>query len=145
MLNVRVCDDFVMKAMKQTNTSVFFRWPRVAKMAGLWPVLLLFGCTHAIRPPATVANPAAAVTGIPACDDYLNHYLACHRAAGTYPADTLPAHYQIMHDTLVQEAGDPKVRPYLANRCQGLTQQLHDALQGRACTPAPATAAPSTH
>ncbi|GLQ94253.1 hypothetical protein GCM10007901_32040 [Dyella acidisoli] len=107
--------------------------------------LFLFGCSHAVKkpvPPATSVSPA--ITGIAPCDTYLNTYLACHRAAGTYPADALQTHYQAMRDTLLQEAGDPGVRPYLASRCEGLTQQLHDALQSRACTD-PASGGPTPH
>ena len=35
----------------------------------------------------------------------------------------------------MQEASDPGVRPYLADRCMGLARQLQDNLQGRSCTP----------
>jgi hypothetical protein len=100
--------------------------------------VLLSGCGHALRktPPGISPAKTEASTGIPACDSYLNNYLACHRAAGIYTANVLQTHYQSMRDTLLQEAGDPRVRPYLANRCLGLSQQLRDALQGRSCTPA---------
>lgn len=128
--------------MKQYNAAGFFCCPGffqgrgLVKAGFLASALFLFGCSHAVKkpvPPPT--SSAAAHTGIPACDAYLNSYLACHSAAGTYPADALQTHYQAMRDTLLQEASDPGVRPYLANRCQGLTQQLRDALQGRSCTP----------
>ena len=121
--------------MKQDNATGFFRSAGMARTGLFVSTLFLFGCSHAVKkpiPPATSGTPA--ITGITACDAYLGTYLACHRTVGTYPADTLQTHYQAMRDTLLQEAGDPGVRPYLANRCQGLTQQLHDALQGRACT-----------
>jgi len=112
-------------------------------MAVLLPSLLLLGCSHSVRKPALQPPAVEAITGVPACDAYLGEYLACHRAAGTYPADALQGHYQAMRDTLVQEAADPQVRPYLAHRCQGLVQQLRDTLQGRACAP-PAAGAPPT-
>jgi hypothetical protein len=97
-------------------------------------MLLLSGCSHAVKKPAPAIAPSTqAVTGIPACDAYLNSYLACHRVAGTYQPDVLQTHYQEMRDTLLQESADQRVRPYLANRCMGLSQQLHDALQGRSC------------
>jgi hypothetical protein len=133
MLNSIHCDDFVM-TMKQDNAAGFVPWPHLAKAISLASSLLLFGCSHWEKkpvPPATSGISAA--TGIAACDTYLNTYLACHRTAGTYPPDALQTHYQAMRDTLLQEAGDPGVRPYLASRCQGLSQQLRDALQGRPC------------
>jgi hypothetical protein len=133
MLNSIHCDDFVM-TMKQDNAAGFVPWPHLAKAISLASSLLLFGCSHSVKkpvPPATSGISAA--TGIAACDTYLNTYLACHRTAGTYPPDALQTHYQAMRDTLLQEAGDPGVRPYLASRCQGLSQQLRDALQGRPC------------
>lgn len=130
--------------MKQANSAIFFRWPYVANIVTLLLSLLLFGCSHAIKKPVSTTPPAEAATGVPACDAYLNEYLACHRAAGTYPPDALQGHYQAMRDTLLQEASDPQVRPYLANRCQGLAQQLHDTLQGRTCS-APTAAPPTAH
>lgn len=103
-------------------------------------MLLLAGCNHAVKKPVPSITPSTqTITGIPACDAYLNNYLACHRTAGIYQPDALQTHYQEMRDTLLQEAGDQRVRPYLANRCMGLSQQLHDALQGRACSTNPAT------
>jgi hypothetical protein len=48
-----------------------------------------------------------------------------------------------MRLSLQQGAGDPRVRPYLANRCLGLTQQLQATLQGRSCT-AQAVRSPAT-
>ncbi|HUA81334.1 MAG TPA: hypothetical protein VL997_13230 [Dyella sp.] len=118
----------------------------VKSVIAITAVLLLTACSHAVRKPApapsTTAKPPVS-TGIPACDAYLNSYLACHEAAGIYDRDSLQTHYQAMRDTLLQEANDPGVRPYLAHRCAGLTQQLGDALQGRSCTPQ-STAKPVT-
>ncbi|GLQ87587.1 hypothetical protein [Dyella flagellata] len=122
--------------MKQRNTVIFRGFTDLGLAAVAALGLLLAGCSQGVKKPQTAnlgAN-AEAVTGIPACDSYLSSYLACHRAAGTYPADALQTHYQAIRDTLLQQANDPSVRPYLANRCMGLAQQMHDALQGRTCT-----------
>lgn len=122
--------------MKPGNAAAFFRLTDLAGIAILASTLFLFGCSHAVKKPAPPATlNTQAITGISACDAYLNSYLACHRAAGIYQTDTLQTQYQAMRDTLLQEAGDLRVRPYLANRCMGLSQQLRDALQGRTCTP----------
>ncbi|GAB2585288.1 hypothetical protein GCM10027066_28160 [Dyella jejuensis] len=93
------------------------------------------GCNQAIRKPAAPAQPPkpAIITGIPACDSYLNSYIACHRAASIYSPETLAGHYQAMRSSLLHDANDPRVRPYLANRCAGLTQQLNAVLQGHSC------------
>ncbi|MBE1159767.1 hypothetical protein IGX34_05175 [Dyella sp. 7MK23] len=116
--------------------------------AGLCLLLgLLGGCSHATRktvpPPAT---PQAVDIGIPACNAYLNRYLACHRAAHIFPADSLQSHYQAMLASLQQSAADPQVHPYLAARCIDMRQQLDAALQGRSCTDAQAahSAAPAS-
>jgi hypothetical protein len=104
---------------------------------------LLAGCGHAVRksaPPPVQAAPQAVDMGIPACNAYLNRYLACHRAAGIFPADALESHYQTMLSSLQQSAADPKVRPYLPARCIVLRQELNAALQGRSCTAAAASA-----
>lgn len=145
MLGARLCDGFVMTPMKQRNAVISGRFLGIGMLAAV--ALLVAGCGQGVRKPhPTAPSQKAALTGIPACDSYLDSYLACHRAAGTYTPDTLQTHYQAMRDTLLQEANDPGVRPYLANRCMGLTQQLQASLQGRACTPlnAPNTASMSS-
>lgn len=143
MLGARFCDDFVMVPMKQPNSVIFSRFFGISMLAAL--ALLLTGCGQRVRKPQPLVSPQkAALTGIPACDSYLDSYLTCHRAAGTYTADTLQTHYQAMRDTLLQEANDPGVRPYLASRCVGLTQQLQATLQGRACTLPNVANAPTT-
>lgn len=119
--------------MKQANTVISHDFARFGMAMAAALGLLLSGCGQAVKKPPAPPVQAAA-TGVPACDDYLNSYLACHSAAGIYPTQTLQTHYQAMRDSLLQEAGDPRTRPYLANRCLGLAQQLHDALQGRSCT-----------
>lgn len=103
--------------------------------------LILAGCatTRPTLPPAAIP----VVTGVSSCDAYLASYQACHRAAGIFPADQLPAHYQAMHDSLLAAAHDPQAKPYLDARCHVLDSQLQASLQGRPCT-TPATA-PARH
>jgi hypothetical protein len=99
--------------------------------------LLVGGCSHATRksaPPPPPPPQPAVITGIPACDAYLNNYLTCHRTAGTYSDATLQTHYQAMMQSLQHDANDPLVRPYLNDRCMGLTQQMAAALNGRSCS-----------
>ncbi|GLQ96282.1 hypothetical protein [Dyella mobilis] len=104
---------------------------------------LLGGCSHAVRKEAPPPPVPLVDIGVPACNAYLNSYLACHRAAHILPPSSLESHYQAMLASLRQSAADPQVRPYLANRCIGLTQQLNAALQGRSCSPASGVAAPT--
>jgi hypothetical protein len=103
--------------------------------------------THeARRDSARTASSAAEApalpdhTGIPACDDYLSSYLACHRAANVFPADQLQNRYETMRTTLLRDSQDPKTRPFQANRCNALASALHDALHGKACDAMPADA-----
>jgi hypothetical protein len=134
-----------MMPMKRARAAFFFPPTGLAKTIALALILLLMAGCHAVKKTAPAPSAGTATTtGIPACDSYLAHYEACHGAAGIYPAATLQAHYQAMRDTLLQEAGDPHVRPYLAARCQGLAQQMRDTLQGRSCTP-PTAALSSAH
>lgn len=126
--------------MKERNRVISVRFIDIGVVTVAAFGLLIAGCSQGVRKPQpTVSAKKTALTGIAACDSYLDSYVACHRAAGTYPENTLQTHYQAMRDTLLQEAGDPGVRPYLANRCLVLTQQLQASLQGRACTPPSAT------
>lgn len=134
--------------MKLDNATGFFRLTYIKRVIAITAILLLMACSHAVRKPALPANATAknpALTSVPACDTYLDNYLACHEAAGIYDRGTLQDHYQTMRDTLLQEANDPNVRPYLANRCLGLTQQLRDTLQDRSCTPQSAAKAVAQH
>jgi hypothetical protein len=138
--------------MELANEAGFFRRVRQARIAGFCFLafsLLLTGCGHATRkvtlPSAQSIQPAP-ITGISPCDVYLNNYLACHRTAGIYTPDTLQAHYQAMRASLVQDASDPRTRPYLANRCIGLQAQMSAALKGRSCSPQTAVnGSTSTH
>lgn len=122
------------------NQAGFFQRAYVRGLFWL-PLGLLGGCSHAARKeaPPPPAAPQAVDIGVPACNAYLNRYLACHRAAHIFPADALEAHYQSMLSSLQQSAADPKARLYLPARCIGLRQELDAALQGRSCTD-PATA-----
>jgi hypothetical protein len=87
----------------------------------------------------------AAMTGIPACDDYLASYKGCHRAAQIYAPDTIDQHYRDMHDSLLKQSKDPATRDQLAARCTSLANSLKQALHGKACEPEqPADASSST-
>ena len=83
---------------------------------------------------------ANATTGIGTCDAYLSSYLACHRAARIFPADQLQSRYAAMRSSLLHDSQDPGVRPYLAARCNSLTTQLRQMLDGKSCAPGPAKA-----
>ncbi|HEX5306697.1 MAG TPA: hypothetical protein VFW82_11495 [Dyella sp.] len=97
------------------------------------------------RPPAGAARDAIAVdpslpatTGIPACEDYLASYRACHRAAGVYAPDQIDIHYRQMRQSLMRDSLKPDIRPQLAARCNWLAVTLRQALHGKACMPDPA-------
>ena len=78
-------------------------------------------------------------TGIPACDDYLSSYMACHRAAGVFTPSQLPERYQAMRTSLLRDSENPDVRPQLAARCNSLASSLREALHGKSCTVSPAS------
>ncbi|QAU23088.1 hypothetical protein EO087_03040 [Dyella sp. M7H15-1] len=124
------------------NQAGFFQ-PAYARGLFWLSLGLLGGCSHAARQatPTLLTTPQTIDIGVPACNAYLNRYLACHRAANIFPADELESHYQAMLSSLQQSAADPKVRPYLPARCVGLRQELDAAVQDRSCT-APATGTP---
>jgi hypothetical protein len=106
--------------------------------------LLLAGCAQrpvSRTPPISKTAKPTGVTGIAVCDEYLSSYLACHRAAGLYPPDQLPSRYASMRSILLSDSADPHIRPQLAARCQSLSNQLQQTLQGRSCTELPAPAA----
>jgi hypothetical protein len=83
-------------------------------------------------------------TGIPACDDYLSSYMACHRAAGIFTPEQLPARYQAMRTSLLADSENPDIRPQLAARCNSLATMLRETLHGKSCavSPAPASSTP---
>lgn len=97
------------------------------------------------RTAPTTPEPATAAaaesnerTGIAACDDYLDSYLACHRAAKIYAPDQLQSRYEAMRTSLLRDAKDPDIRPQLGARCNSLATQLRQALHGKACDSEPA-------
>lgn len=77
-------------------------------------------------------------TGIPACDNYLASYVACHRAAQIYQPDQIQGRYEAIRTSLLRDSQDPKIRPNLAARCNSLASQLRQALHGKSCDSAPA-------
>jgi hypothetical protein len=77
-------------------------------------------------------------TGIPACDDYLSSYLACHRAAAIYAPDQLQSRYEAMRTSLLRDSENPDIRPQLGARCNSLATQLRQALHGKSCAENPA-------
>jgi major membrane immunogen (membrane-anchored lipoprotein) len=79
-------------------------------------------------------------TGIPACDDYLSSYLACHRAAAIYAPNQLQSRYEAMRTSLLRDSENPDIRPQLAARCNSLATQLRQALHGKSCAETPAAA-----
>jgi hypothetical protein len=83
-------------------------------------------------------------TGIPACDDYLSSYMACHRAAAIFTPDQLPKRYEAMRTSLLLDSENPDIRPQLAARCNSLATVLREALHGKSCgaSPAPAGSTP---
>lgn len=83
-------------------------------------------------------------TGIPACDDYLSSYIACHKAAQIYAPGQLPSRYRAMRDSLLRDSQNPDIRPQLAARCNSLASQLREALHGKACdvNPSPSSSSP---
>lgn len=102
--------------------------------------------TPARRAPATSpkAAPAEALpdqTGIPACDNYLSSYMACHQAAAIYPPDQIEGRYEAMRESLLRDSMNPDIRPQLGNRCTSLANQLHQALHGKSCATQPAAPA----
>jgi len=93
------------------------------------------------KPSRTEALPDQ--TGIPACDNYLATYIACHQAAGIYPPDQIEGRYEAMREGLLKDSLDPDIRPQLGNRCTSLANQLHQALHGKSCATQPAAPATS--
>lgn len=79
-------------------------------------------------------------TGIPACDDYLASYKACHRAANIYAPTDIAHRYELMRKSLLRDSLDPASHDQMAARCNALATSLRDALHGKACQPLPADA-----
>lgn len=93
------------------------------------------------KAPRTEALPDQ--TGIPACDNYLSTYIACHQAAGIYQPDQIEGRYEAMRESLLRDSLDPDIRPQLGNRCTSLANQLHQALHGKSCATQPVAPATS--
>lgn len=98
---------------------------------------------HATRPSGAAKSERTSQlpdnTGIPACDDYLASYVACHRAAAIYKPDQIQGRYEAMRTSLLRDSQDPEIRPQLTARCNSLASQLRQALHGKSCEGAPAT------
>lgn len=95
-------------------------------------------------PPSEQLPPAPdGLVGVASCDQYLSTYKACHRTAGIFARGQIDARYQLMRDSLLRDARDPVKRATLGQRCRALSSQLQEALHGRSCNAAPASAASS--
>jgi hypothetical protein len=96
--------------------------------------------THIER--TTPLAPAVApgtLVGVPACDDYLASYRACHSVIGTYRPDVLDKRYDQLRATLVSQSHDPELATTLETRCNSLIAQRDEALAGRDCLTPEAT------
>jgi len=92
--------------------------------------------THVDRSTTTIVTPANdELVGVPACDDFLASYKACHMVIGTYAPDILDKRYMELRNTFVSQSHDPAVSGTLEARCNGLIAQRDEALAGRACLP----------
>ena len=96
------------------------------------------------KSPKPAANERPDRTGIAACDDYLDSYKACHRAAGIYRTDDIDNRYNMIRNTLLHDAKDSAARPELAARCNALASTLRQALHGKSCDTDTAPAEPSS-
>ena len=97
--------------------------------------------TTTAKPKAAPAEALPDQTGIPACDNYLSSYIACHQAAAIYAPDQIEGRYEAMRESLLRDSMDPDIRPQLGNRCTSLANQLHQALHGKSCATQPAAPA----
>ena len=99
------------------------------------------GGAHAASATSVSTEPVALPdnTGIPACDNYLSSYVACHRAAGIYKPDQIQGRYEAMRTSLLRDSENPEIRPQLAARCNSLASQLRQALHGKSCEGGPAS------
>lgn len=93
--------------------------------------------TAASKPKAAAGEALPDQTGIPACDNFLNSYIACHQVAGIYAPDQVEGHYEDMRNSLLRDSLNPDIRPQLGNRCTSLANSLHQALHGKSCAPQP--------
>lgn len=95
------------------------------------------------KPKTTRTETLPEQTGVPACDNYLATYIACHQVAGIYQPDQIEGRYEAMRESLLRDSLDPDIRPQLGNRCTSLANQLHQALHGKSCATQPAAPATS--
>jgi len=93
--------------------------------------------THIERGTTIVTPAAGELVGVPACDDFLASYRACHAVIGAYAPDVLVKRYDELRTTLVSQSHDPELSPTLEARCNGLIAQRDEALDGRACLTTP--------
>jgi len=93
--------------------------------------------TATTKPKAAAGEALPDQTGIPACDNFLNSYIACHQAAGIYAPDQIEGHYEEMRSALLRDSLNPDIRPQLGNRCTSLANSLHQALHGKSCASQP--------
>jgi hypothetical protein len=103
--------------------------------------------TRSTKAPAasTAGSGTPDSTGIPACDDFLSSYVACHRAAAVYAPDEIQPRYEAMRSSLIRDSQDPNTRPQLGARCTALATQLRQALHGKSCAPMNPAASSSAH
>ncbi|HEX7815700.1 hypothetical protein [Dyella sp.] len=99
------------------------------------------------RPAAPTVHMATVTdstrTGIPACDSYLDSYVACHRAAGIFSDEQIQSRYDQMRRSLIEDANDPDMRSQLGSRCAALSSELRNVLKGKSCDTGAGTAASS--
>ena len=107
------------------------------------PVIPRHATPPAPATPSATQAPPGEMVGVASCDQYLSTYKACHRAAGIYSPDQIDSHYEAMRNGLLRDAADPAKRPMLDQRCRALSKLLTDALHGKSCDAAPATASSS--
>ena len=122
--------------MRATTTAP----PAIAASA---PMIPRHAAPPASAAPSATQAPPGEMVGVVSCDQYLSTYKACHRAAGIYPPDQIDSRYEAMRNGLLRDAADPAKRPILDQRCRALSKLLTDALHGKSCDAAPATASSS--
>ena len=90
-----------------------------------------------LKGPAPVVRILPETTGVEACDDYLDTYVACHLTLGALEPTTLEDRYQKLRMSLLEESVDPTAADALRQRCVTLSDTMKDALDGRGCDEGP--------